>query len=71
MQRNACHSANKFPILEQFRNTDRLFEGREGRLFPDKEPLERVLSVCTNSDNAIVARLYLRSAAATWGRGRA
>jgi hypothetical protein len=35
------------------RNTYRLFESRKGGFFLRKKPLERVLSVYTNSENAI------------------
>jgi hypothetical protein len=44
--------------LEHFRNTRRLFESSERWLFLRKKPLCVVLSVYTNSENAIV--LYLR-----------
>jgi hypothetical protein len=40
-------------VLEHFRNTRRLFEGRARWLFLWKKPLEYVLSVYTNSENAI------------------
>jgi hypothetical protein len=44
------------PFLEYFRNIRKLFESRERWLFLKEKPLSMVLSVYTNSDNAIAGQ---------------
>ena len=59
--RDRCVRVPGVLLLEHFRNTRRLFESRERRLFLRKKPLECVLSVYTNSENAIARHSPLRS----------
>jgi hypothetical protein len=47
------------PVPGHFRNERRPFEWIEWRLFLKKKPLEFLLPVCSNSENALIAAAAL------------